>query len=217
MAQGIYAFYSAGGHARETRPGMVASLNAAGERDSEVIFIDDVLHGTTVHGARIISYDDAKKIAGLKVNVAFGDPALRRKKFEQCLADGLEFFTSVHPTVIFGPNCSLGEGSILSANTMVTADAQIGRAFHCNMYSYVAHDCIVGDFVTFAPRVSLNGRIKVEDDVYIGSGATFVQGKPGRYLTIGRGAVVGAGALVTKDVEPYTTVVGNPARPLQRK
>jgi sugar O-acyltransferase (sialic acid O-acetyltransferase NeuD family) len=213
LAEKIYAFYSAGGYARETRAGMVASLDAAGEEGSEVIFIDDALHGTTVHGARVISYEEARTIPGLKVNIAFADPMLRRKKFEQCLADGLGFFTSVHPTAIFGANSSIGEGSILSANTMVTADARIGKAFHCNIYSYVAHDCIVGDFVTFAPRVSLNGRIKVEDDVYVGSDATFLPGKADRFLTIGRGAVIGAGALVTRDVEPYTTVVGSPAKP----
>jgi hypothetical protein len=35
---------------------------------------------------------------------------------------------------------------------MVTASAKIGAHFQCNIYSYVAHDCVIGDFVTFAPR-----------------------------------------------------------------
>lgn len=61
--------------------------------------------------------------------------------------------------------------------------------------------------------MSVNGRIRLEDDVYIGSGATILPGKPDRYITIGRGAVIGAGSVVTKDVEPYTTVVGIPAKP----
>jgi acetyltransferase-like isoleucine patch superfamily enzyme len=98
----------------------------------------------------------------------------------------------------------------------VTSNARIGRFFHANLYSYVAHDCRVGDFVTFAPNVHCNGRVVVEDDAYVGTGAVLRQGSDEKPLVIGRGAVVGMGAVVTKSVEPFTTVVGNPAAPLQR-
>lgn len=96
---------------------------------------------------------------------------------------------------------------------MVTCDAKIGKHFHCNIYSYVAHDCIIGDFVTFASRVSLNGRIRVQDNVYVGSDATFLPGTADRFLTIGEGAIIGAGAVVTKDVSPGAVMVGSPAKP----
>jgi len=213
-----YAFYSAGGYARETRAGFIASRSMSGPDTFEVVFIDDDPQtiGTRIHDSRVISYEEAKTIPDLRVNVAFADPALRRKKVMQCERDGLKFFSSFAPTCIIGDNVEILEGAIFSHNTVVTSDARIGRHFHCNIYSYVAHDCIVGDFVTFAPRVSLNGRIKVEDGVYIGSDATFLPGKEGRYLTIGEGAIIGAGAVVTKDVEPGAVVVGNPARPKER-
>ena len=74
------------------------------------------------------------------------------------------------------------------------------------------HDCLIGDFVTFAPSVKCNGNIVIEDHAYIGAGAVIKQGKPGQPLVIGRGAVVGMGAVVTKDVPAGATVVGNPAR-----
>ena len=70
----------------------------------------------------------------------------------------------------------------------------------------------MGDFVTLAPGVMLNGNVRVEDHAYIGTGAIIKQGTPQNPLVIGKGAVVGMGAVVTKDVEPYTTVIGNPAR-----
>ena len=100
----------------------------------------------------------------------------------------------------------------MTDNTILTSNLSIGKFFHCNIYSYVAHGCVVGDFVTLAPGVMLNGNVRVEDHAYIGTGAIIKQGTPQNPLVIGKGAVVGMGAVVTKDVEPYTTVIGNPAR-----
>ena len=92
-----------------------------------------------------------------------------------------------------------------------------GRFFHLNIYSYVAHDCRIGDFVTFAPDVHCNGAVIIEDYAYIGTGAMIKQGTPDKPIVIGRAAVVGMGAVVTKSVAPFTTVVGNPAAPLEKK
>jgi len=110
----------------------------------------------------------------------------------------------------------MDEGAVLSPFVTLTSNIRIGRHFHANLYSYVAHDCIIGDFVTFAPRVMCNGNVHIEDHAYIGTGAIIKQGRPGQPLVIGRGAVVGMGAVVTRDVPAGATVVGNPARPLTK-
>ena len=70
---------------------------------------------------------------------------------------------------------------------------------------------------TFAPGVFCNGNVHVGDHAYVGTGAMLRNGTPDRPLVIGEGAVVGMGAVVTKDVAPHTTVVGNPARVLERR
>lgn len=105
-------------------------------------------------------------------------------------------------------------GAILAPFVTITSNVRIGKNFHANIYCYVAHDCVIGDFVTFAPAVRCNGNVVIEDHAYIGTGAILKQGRPDKPLVIGRGAVVGMGAVVTKDVPPGVTVVGNPARPL---
>ena len=90
---------------------------------------------------------------------------------------------------------------------------------HCLLMvgAHVAHDCRIGDFVTFAPAAHCNGRVVIEDYAYIGSAAVIKQGTPDKPMVIGKGAIVGMGAVVTKSVPPYTTVVGNPAAPLARR
>ena len=109
---------------------------------------------------------------------------------------------------------SIAEGLVLCGFATITSNATIGRHFHGNIYSYVAHDCVIGDFVTFAPGVMCNGNVHIEDHAYIGTGAVLRQGKPGKPLIIGAGSIVGMGAVVTKDVPSGVTVVGSPAKPL---
>ena len=111
----------------------------------------------------------------------------------------------------------IDDGACLSPFVTLTSNIRIGRCFHANLYSYVEHDCVIGDFVTFAPGVKCNGNVTVEDHAYIGAGAVLKQGEPGKPLVIGRGAVVGMGAVVTKSVPPGVTVVGNPARILEKR
>ena len=108
----------------------------------------------------------------------------------------------------------LGAGAVLSPFVTLTSNIRIGQHFHANLYSYVEHDCVLGDFVTFAPGVHCNGNVHIEDHAYIGAGAIIKQGQPGQPLVVGRGAVVGMGAVVTKSVAAGATVVGNPARPM---
>jgi acetyltransferase-like isoleucine patch superfamily enzyme len=121
--------------------------------------------------------------------------------------------------VVVMDDVQIGPGAVLCPFVTLTSNIRIGQQFHANLYSYVEHDCVIGDFVTFAPGVQCNGNVVVEDHAYIGAGAMLRQGKPGEPLVIGRGALVGMGAVVTRSVTPGTTVVGNPARimPLRTK
>ena len=148
--------------------------------------------------------------------MGFADCALRQRKTAQVLADGFTLFSAVAETAVLGENVSIGPGSVISDHSILTTDVQIGEGFQANTYCHIGHDCVVGDFVTLAPRATLTGRIVVEDGVYIGTGATILQGQPDRFVRIGKGAVIGAHALVKSDVPAGVTMVGIPAKPLAR-
>ncbi|MEM1276567.1 MAG: acetyltransferase [Pseudomonadota bacterium] len=198
--------YNAGGYGREIRHAARLVMP-----DEEFLLVDDTPEGEA------ISFEEAcrlREAEGAEITVAFGDPALRRRKTEQVLEAGFDLFSIVAPNAVISDNVTLGPGALLIHFTLLTTDVTIGKGFHCGGFSFVGHDSVVGDFVTLAPKVAVNGRCLIEDDVYIGTGASVLPGQDGKPTRIGKGAVVGAHALVTKDVAPGTTVVGVPARPM---
>jgi len=169
-----------------------------------------------LNGQRVLTYAQwlSESFSSRYISVAIANSHLREKLVKRFLADGIEFFEVRASNVVQLDEVSVGVGAVLCPNVTLTSNICIGQHFHANIYSYVEHDCVVGDFVTFAPGVMCNGNVHIEDHAYIGAGAVIKQGQPDAPLTIGRGAVVGMGAVVTKSVPPGVTVVGNPARPL---
>ncbi len=133
------------------------------------------------------------------------------------IADGIKLWSIQADNTIIMDNVEISEGAALSPFVSITSNIKIGKCFHANLYSYVEHDCVIGDYVTFAPGVKCNGNIHIEDHAYIGAGAVIKQGTLDNPLIIGKGAIVGMGAVVTKSVPAGVTVVGNPARILERK
>ena len=185
----IYAIYGASGLGRETLPLARSMLEGAlqGGHECELVFVDDAAASSVVNGHRVLSYEeflDADATAKY-VNVAIANSAARRELFERCARDGIGPFDIRASNVCMLDSICIGPGSILSPFVTLTSNIQIGRGFHANIYSYVAHDCVIGDYVTFAPGVKCNGNIVIEDDAYIGTGAFFA-GQPGDPLVIGR-------------------------------
>lgn len=187
------------------------ALNAG---EADLFFVDDHPPAPQVNGHRVLTTAQwmAEPASSRHVCIAIANSQIRQRLAVQCEADGIGFFEVRAGNVVQMDEVQLGEGAILSPFVTLTSNIRIGRHFHANLYSYVEHDCVIGDFVTFAPGVKCNGNVVIEDHAYIGTGAVIKQGQPGAPLVIGRGAVVGMGAVVTKSVPAGATVVGNPAR-----
>ena len=210
-----YGLLGVGGCARDIMPMLQQML--AGVPDAALFFVDNHYPEPLLNGVAVMRDQEFFAYAGPKYfNVAITDAQIREKLVGLCLGAGAQPLSiSAQNHVNFGHN-QIGEGAIFSPFTTVTTSVNIGKYFHGNMYSYIAHDCQIGDYVTFAPGVHCNGGVIIEDYAYIGSGAIIRQSMPGKPIVIGKGAVVGMGAVVTRSVPPHTTVVGNPALPLRR-
>ena len=215
---GLYAVYGASGCGRGIMPLARQQLALAGVPASRLVFADDALGPAPVDGQRLMSHAQfvAAPAAARQSGRAIANSTVREALAQRCAHDGVQPWAVAAANVVQMDDVQLGAGAVLSPFVTLTSNIRIGRHFHANINSYVEHDCVVGDFVTFAPGVHCNGNVVVEDHAYIGTGAILKQGQPGQPLVIGRGAVVGMGAVVTKSVAPGNTVVGNPARPLQR-
>ena len=121
---------------------------------------------------------------------------------------GFEFSSIYHPNSVVSSKAIVQQGAFIAAGSIIGPDAKIGTHTIINHNAVVDHDCHVADFCHIAPNVSLGGGVQVGLGVLVGAGAIILPG-----ISIGNYAIIGAGAIVTKNVEPNTTVIGNPAHP----
>ncbi len=219
-----FAIYGIGGFGREVAPlardYLLARAAAhSSEQGSEVVFVDDSAgRPSECNGYLVIGFEQLTGVGhrDRQVIIAVGDGRAREKIERRCIEAGLAIGNVSAPTTRVLDAVSIASGAVLCDGVILTSNITIGKSFQANLNSYVGHDCEVGDYVTFAPGVHCNGNLRIENYAYIGTGAMFVQGKASRPLVIGEGALIGMGAVVTKPVEPYTVVAGNPARPIRK-
>ncbi len=204
----VYGIYGASGFGKEI-------LSLAKEQfgcESKIVFVDDGDVPNKLLGCDILNFEQFINLEGKKkVTIAIANSKIRENLTLKCLENCVEVFDVKASNVIVLEDVKMAKGSILCPFVTLTSDITIGKSFQANIYSYVAHDCVIGDYVTFAPAVKCNGNVHIGDHVYIGTGAIIHQGKPNKPLKIGKGAVIAAGAVVTKSVPDGMTVFGNPA------
>jgi carbonic anhydrase/acetyltransferase-like protein (isoleucine patch superfamily) len=116
----------------------------------------------------------------------------------------------VDPSAFVSRTAHLGAGCVLYPHCFVGLNARLGERVFCLSGSVVNHDDMLEDRVILASGVRLAGSVHVEADCYLGQGCTVRQ-----YVRIGRGSLIGMGAVVLNDVPPNSVIVGNPGRRLR--
>jgi sugar O-acyltransferase (sialic acid O-acetyltransferase NeuD family) len=118
--------------------------------------------------------------------------------------------TLIDPTTFVSRAAVIGKGCVFYPHCFIGHKARIGDYVFSLAGSVVNHDDVIEDRVVIASAVTLAGHVHVEADCYLGQSATIRQ-----YLKVGRGTMIGMGAVVVKDVEANSVMAGNPARKLR--
>ncbi len=213
------AIYGAGGFAREVA-WLIESCNENVKMYHVGCFIDDnaTMQGKVLNGIQVISLEMARK-QNPSANIigGVGVPKTRQILMEKAASVGFGFETIIHPRVECSRWIKIGTGTVICAGNILTTNIDIGSHVQLNLDCTIGHDVIMGNFTTLAPGVHVSGWVHFGKRVYVGTGAVIINGTEDKPILIGDDAVVGAGAVVTKNVPAGVTVTGVPAKPLERK
>jgi sugar O-acyltransferase (sialic acid O-acetyltransferase NeuD family) len=207
------AIFGASGFAREVAS-WAERATWNGSQLRLVGFIDDVSPGGELRGRPVMTLAEMARATRPAFVVAVGDPALREDLVHAAESAGLSAAPPlVHPSVHYdADHVTIGHGTVICPGSILTTDIAVGSHVQINLSCTVGHDVSLHDYATLAPGVHVSGKVAIGHGAYLGTGAVTVDGDYDRPLVIGERAVVGAGAVVTRNVPAATTVVGVPAR-----
>ena len=207
-------------------------LLGAGGLSSEIAYVINSRRNLTERGDRIIYLSDNKKEWGNQLpfgevasyfiethklhyfdnksvffTPAVGSPRLKKELVERARRSGMfprHFLT--HKQSFVG-DARIGEGSIVCSMCSITTNVNIGRYVNVNLNCTIGHDVVIEDYVNLSPHCTISGKAHIKEGADLGSAVVVLPG-----VTIGRNTIVGAGAVVTKDLPDNVTAVGIPAK-----
>lgn len=137
----------------------------------------------------------------------FGDGYARNKVRRDLELRGARMGTIVSPNVIYATPLTLSKNSVFLGMCSISSDVTLGDDVLIQSVACIGHDVSIGDGVTVSSHAFVGGWVTLESFCTIHPHAVVLP-----HVKIGEGAVVGAGAVVIKDVAAYTTVFGSPAK-----
>lgn len=202
----------AGGFGREVL-WLIQDINKITPKWNILGFVDD-LHPTNeqINGYPVIGNIEWLKTQNINVICAIGDPITKKKVLNKVANSENKYPVLIHPSVICSILNTVGEGSIICAGSILTVNITVGKHVIINLDCTVGHDAIIGDYSTILPSVNISGHATIENCVSIGTGSKIIQG-----VNIGKNTIIGAGAVVTKDIPENVVAVGIPAKSIKTR
>jgi sugar O-acyltransferase (sialic acid O-acetyltransferase NeuD family) len=205
MSRMRVAIIGAGGHSK-----VIADAILAADCDQIFGFFDDnpSLWQNTLLGFSVIGPVNSWQHHSIDAFVlGIGDNTARKKMFEMLRSLGAKFTCVVHPRATLGRGVTLGEGTVVFANVVVNSNTQIGPDCILNTACTVDHDSVIAAHAHVAPGVNAAAEVRIGEGAFVCIGARIIP-----RMSIGDWAIVGAGAVVTRDVKAGAKVVGMPAK-----
>lgn len=174
---------------------------------------NDDKQGTVINGYRVLGKtDDLVKRNNAYYVCAVGASTVREAIVCKMINKNpnIKFGTLIDPTVLLSDTVTIGEGTVICAQTILTVNIDIGKHVIINLDCTIGHDAILSDFATLYPSVNVSGNVKIGCCSELGTGLQIIQG-----ATIGNHSIVGAGSVVIKDIPDNCTAIGNYAKPIK--
>ena len=200
-----------GGHAAVVIDAARASgiFDVVGCLDDDRSRIDEQVLGAPVRGDT--SAADLRRL-GVEVAVVAIGSNVARRRISQRLDEMIDWATIIHPRACVGQDVQIGHGTVVMAGAVVQARTRIGPHGIINTAATVDHDGQIGAFTHIGPGSHLAGNVSIGAGVQLGVACSAIPG-----VTVGEWSVVGAGAVVIRDLPPHATAVGIPARVIGRR
>lgn len=206
--------FGASGFGREVA-WLVERINKVSPTWNLLGFMDDneSIQDSEINGYRVLGKsDDINKYSDAYFVCAVGASRTREKIINKMreVNPNVKFGTVIDPSVEMSDLVTIGEGTIICAHTIITVNISIGNHVIINLDCTIGHDAILNDFVTLYPSVNVSGMTNIGYCSELGTGMQIIQGK-----IVGEYSIVGAGAVVVKDIPAKCTAVGSPAKPIK--
>lgn len=210
MTESRLVILGAGGHASD-----IVSLVESLDKTRRVVLLDEGVVDRSRFEQRSVSIVSTFDEAQVEVETAsptfvagVGYPESRASFVSRAIDAGWsESPALLHPSTEVMANSTFDTASVVMGLTWVSPGVHISRHAYVGYGVKLGHDVVVGPYSSVFPGVFLAGNVTVGERCMIGANATVLPG-----LHLGDGASVGAGAVVTRDVDAGTSVVGSPAR-----
>lgn len=205
--------YGAGGFAREVLC-LLEDINAEAPQWDVAAFVDDraAEHEREIHGYPVVRAAEWDRRTIRNVVLAAGSPAVKRRMARELEGSDSSFPVLVHPTVTRSKRVELGRGTLVTAGNILTTDIVLREFVTMNLTCTTGHDSRIGRYTTVAPGVNISGNVTLGEGCDIGTGSKLIQG-----IAIGEWTIVGAGAVVARDLPANCTAVGVPAKVIKER
>jgi sugar O-acyltransferase (sialic acid O-acetyltransferase NeuD family) len=207
------AIYGAGGFGREVKL-IIDQLIQKGESFEFLGYFDDKDKSRELGDHYLGNLDSLNKWKEeLQLVIAIGSSTHRKNIAAGIANEKISFPILISPYAIFNglEEVYIEKGCIICAGANLTTNIKIGAFSVINLNATIGHDAVLSSFVSIMPGVNIAGEVTLKESVYVGSGANILNS-----VTIEHDTIVGSGAVVTSSCGAHETLIGIPAKKLEK-